>query len=147
MSQDVKPTRRAMLAGAAAIPTTALPAAALAAMPLEPDPIFAAIEAHRARWSEFNAWCALPEAGTEEGKAAENRLSDAEWEAAIALVEIEPTTMAGVIALLRYTVGVNECGWPDILMEKGVENSHGRSWEYFLRCNLAGALERIAVAS
>jgi len=39
MSTEVNP--RAILAGAAALPATALPAVA------EPDPVFAAIEAHR----------------------------------------------------------------------------------------------------
>jgi hypothetical protein len=59
MSQDVKPTRRAMLAGAAAlliVPITAAPTSLSLS-----DPIFAAIEAHRAAWIEFNAWCTLNE--------------------------------------------------------------------------------------
>lgn len=45
------PSRRSLLAGAAAVPVLALPAIALPACP-EPDPIFAVIDRHRAAYVE-----------------------------------------------------------------------------------------------
>ncbi len=100
-------SRRAILAGAAiSLPTIALPAIAIAAT--EPDPILAAIEAHREaqmRWMiSGRIWANLfpstPEFdAAEKAHDADVKLrTDAEDE----LVDTRPTTIAGVLALLAY---------------------------------------------
>ena len=52
-----KPSRRAMLAGLAAAPVAGLPA--IAGVVAGDDPIFAAIERHKAAWSAFLPTCDL----------------------------------------------------------------------------------------
>jgi hypothetical protein len=47
-------SRRSLIVSAAALPVFAVPALATAAMAAEPDPIFAAIEAHRAAFTVFS---------------------------------------------------------------------------------------------
>src|SRR5262245_17260790 len=93
-------TRRALVAGAAAVAATATPAAVTAQA--EPDdPIFALIEAHKAANQEFGTYLSTriePEGDDPE----EIRLSDADSKAGRALGDCIPTSMAGVIALLRY---------------------------------------------
>jgi len=66
MTDDRKMTRRAMLAGAAAVPALAL-APTLAAAAAVPDPVFAAIEAHRTASAAVAAAC-------KEVAAAEDRI-------------------------------------------------------------------------
>jgi hypothetical protein len=69
----------------------------------ENDPIFEAIERHRLAWAELGDRCsALDEAGTPEARAEEHRLNKAVNEARDEMIEIEPTTLAGAVALLRY---------------------------------------------
>jgi hypothetical protein len=121
-------SRRTLLAGAAvAIPATGIIAAALPAA-AEDDPIFAAIERHKvafrlsqvagrirgntvdAEWSpDYDpVACNTALAADEEAIAA----SDA---AAIALITIRPTTMAGVLALLAYVEAFDAAGRADRL--------------------------------
>jgi hypothetical protein len=103
------PSRRTALAGlfTAAAGAAALPA--FAGTGVEPDPIYAAIERHRAAWHEFNSRCsALNDAGTPESLAEERRLMDAHQQAADDMVDTTPTTIAGVITLLRYAAEVQE---------------------------------------
>jgi hypothetical protein len=74
--------------------------------------------------------------------------SDAEEEAAIALICIVPTTLAGVQAVLRYTAEHIEHGhsWPDdgsIADDEG-QSRFGRDWSFFLHRNLAEALAGLA---
>jgi hypothetical protein len=87
-------TRRAILAGAAALPALAIiPAMAVDAAGV--DPIFAAIERHRQIEAAFAA----------SGKASGNcsdELGEAEYKAYVGLVTMTPTTLAGCAALLRY---------------------------------------------
>src|SRR5258708_26062800 len=86
--------RRAILAGAASA-AVAIPAAAA---PM-PDPIFAAIEAHRAACAALEKDCSrLSDESTPEAQAEFDRLNDAVEEAACILVDTEPTTMAGAVA-------------------------------------------------
>jgi hypothetical protein len=100
-------SRRSLTALVASLPALAIPAIAVAAAS-EPDPILAAIEEHRQalllrfakgrvtspmRYDDPNHAAAREDEGT-----AVERLDDAEWELAITV----PTTLAGVIALLRY---------------------------------------------
>jgi hypothetical protein len=63
----------------------------------------------------------------------------AENEAACTLVNVLPTTMAGVIVLLRYTVDADTDGegWPT---EVQSDAGKTRSWHHFLAANLAEML-------
>jgi hypothetical protein len=111
-------SRRATLAGAASVPALALPVSVALAAPetapaaIEPDPIFAAIEAHRDAFvCDMRAARIFSrlESGTPEYtpeyKAADSHAKDAYGllsDAEDGLANTEPTTMAGVLALLAY---------------------------------------------
>jgi hypothetical protein len=153
MSHDMKPTRRAIVAGATAMPAVAaLPAIAGAA---QPDPIFAAIAAHRTAWAAVDAAAIRldDEGAPQEKEEAELRpLSDVEDEAQTALIDTEPTTMAGVVALLRHLAAHDASGL-ELIGEyhddgdPAVSKTHGASASYFFHRNLANAIERLAVVS
>jgi hypothetical protein len=149
----------------------ALPAAAGATEP--PDPIFAAIEAHKAARA---IWVAnvyrhsdleneLPRdrrrscVHIKEDKIFETddprwikcerevmRTSDLEMDAACVLVSIIPTTQAGVVALLQYALlaDTDGEGWPsDLVSDDGTK---ARSWHYFLIENVTAALTDLVSA-
>jgi hypothetical protein len=129
----------------------------------ESDPIFAAIEAHKAARTEWVGWVhlhgdleeelpkdkRLSNIDVEEEKIVETddprwieaeqqlmRTSDAEESAAINLVCIQPTTRAGVVALLDHAIAYDTDGegWP-----RGIQSDDGqrtRNWHYFLIENL-----------
>jgi hypothetical protein len=111
------------------------------------DPILAAIDAHRRAWAELSA---LDAARTEEAKNEERRLNDVVDAAEDKLVEIVPTTIAGVTALLTYAAEHGAAGdmWPDDYADEhpknGWDREHGVSWEVLLHRNLAKALQDIA---
>lgn len=71
------------------------------------------------------------------------RFMNAETDAACALVSIMPSTMGGVVALLRYAVDADTDGegWPPV-----VESDDGetRSWRHFLLANLAEILPELS---
>jgi len=97
-----------MIAGAAALPAAAaIPATALAG---EPDPIFAAIEAHKAANDTYSRTVSISgrmsrkHPGYAEADAATDAAMRAERGAAIALALIAPTTRAGIDALLAYVL-------------------------------------------
>jgi hypothetical protein len=120
--------RRAVLAGAAAVPAAAIPVIALASG--EPDPIFEAIQKHRDLWLQSatasRACVNAEEAADQEHDprpyhgheheleawerrnnlseliAERERLGAEEASAAVELTNIAPTTMAGVLALIDY---------------------------------------------
>jgi hypothetical protein len=126
-------TRRALVASTAAMPAAAalgLPAAQAAA---GPDPIFAAIDAHRKAEAEFHERvdrkCVLEEdlpprqrkSNNDHGEQTIVETDDPRWitaareedegaelaqEAALAFVTTEPTTVAGVCAFLTYFADV-----------------------------------------
>jgi hypothetical protein len=116
-----KQTRRAILAGAAALPALAIiPAAALAAV--DNDPIFAAIAWHKAAYLASMAASRIqcntvdvefsPEYDPIKCEAAQ----DAAWaanadadadDAAEALATIRPTTIAGLLALMHHVEQFN----------------------------------------
>lgn len=148
-------------AGAAVAPT------ALAAMNQQ-DPIFAAIGAHRAAtagvYATIEAHTSLEmELPREKKKSivsvcgeeivatddprwvdcqrAVLRAWEAQDDAAVALLNIRPTTMAGVTALLRYAVEADGVGWPDELVT--AEGDH-RSWHQLLVEKVAAALPNCA---
>jgi hypothetical protein len=130
--------RRAILAGAAALPTATIPALAA-----EPDPIFAAIEVHRAAWAALEKGCSrLSDTSTPESEAEFDRLNDAVEEAAGTLVDTQPTTMAGAVALLRYAAEYEGKG--DTF--EGLEDEDDgkmKPWSYFMHRALADALEEM----
>jgi hypothetical protein len=173
-------TRRDFLAQAAAVATgsavlgvaTVSPGAAKAApaWPLgSPDPIFAAIEAHRTARVDFE-WAVEWHGRLEEDlpkdrsqsriTALETKIidsDDAQWiacerlvdattdvetDAGCALVAIAPTTMAGVVALLQYVVAADTDGemWGADMED---DEGRGRSWHHFLIEMLADVLPEL----
>jgi hypothetical protein len=94
-------SRRAVLAGAAAMPALSLPAIAA-----EPDPIFAAIECSReaeAAFVEFLKTAARENQPNDEAfKRQEGELNDESIAQLADLVAMTPTTVAGCAALLSY---------------------------------------------
>lgn len=146
-------TRRAFVAGLAA----AAPVAAMASLPAvaaaEPDPIFAAIAAHE------RASAAYSEALLKRDDAEENKISDpeiieanfeavelaaeADTEAAIALVSTIPTTIAGALALLKYSAsgeGRYGCEWPHLTDDEDPGCEHAKPWDWFLHRTLIRSL-------
>jgi hypothetical protein len=161
--------RRNALAAVAALPALAVPAAAIAAV--APDPILAVIEAHRRAWADLGTECKNQE--VLEGEiSSERRCSDPysiepgddpRWialehamravhsrigNATDAMIEIEPTTIAGAAALLSYAaehVRVSGANWPE-----GYESpepasdwvkEHGLTWNTMLHMHIAKALK------
>ena len=145
-NQDDTPSRMtrrgAILTLGTAIAATAVPLAIAA--PTTSDPIFERIEAHRKAEAHFSEASGLPDAvwimnGHRDGpeyEAAEAKVAAAEeagTAAAWNLLDYPPTTLAGVIALLRYSHEYcvpGQC-WPD-------------GWEHELHATLADALQAIA---
>jgi hypothetical protein len=119
--------RRAVLAGATA--AAAIPTAAVATLPnLEPDPIFAAIQRHK------DAYVAHGAADTVDGDL--DAAANADFDARDALLEVQPTTIAGAVALLRYS-------W-EFCQQPGEESIWGEAGGYKLHPHLADALEEMA---
>lgn len=141
MPNSTNTTRRGFLSTAAALAASAavaIPANAAAAS--TPDPIFAAIEAHRgARLAFENAvsrnsaleqelpgekirsWITAWEqtiVETDDPRWIDSvhevhRACEAETDAACDLASIAPTTMAGVVGLLQYAISVRPEQWPE----------------------------------
>lgn len=143
--------------GAAAIPlvATALPALAIPAVALastEPDPIFAAMETHRLAWSENERECSeldeAASAGDDQAKRKLRQLSDAVDATADALVDIVPTTLGDIGALLEYAVDHTIDRGDRWLGEYVIEDANGQKhdvyWESALHVNLAEALSKVA---
>jgi hypothetical protein len=123
ISESPKPAeglfRRHMLTGLATLPV-ALPAAAAT----EPDPIFALIEAKRAAdIAHLASLGALNEAargygiGSDEEQAAydDSELPcHAAFDAAWSLASTPPSTLAGVLAMLKFVKEIDDQGqWPE----------------------------------
>ncbi|MGF6309931.1 hypothetical protein ABIB82_004072 [Bradyrhizobium sp. i1.8.4] len=145
-------TSTAVFAGASAVaPTLASNIAG------DADPIFAAIEHHKAARAEFARWADLQG----ELEIANVRSTDPRWieadeevtrsmkaddAAAIELLNIRPTTMAGLLALLKHATefDTDGQGFPEDLHSND-ERDISRSWQFFLIENVAGVLaERLA---
>jgi hypothetical protein len=92
------PSRRALLAGAFALPALGAPVA-LAAV-AQPDPVFAALERHRTTWKAFNDFCEPHDSPNE--VAGWNELEAADALAMEALANTVPTTTSGARALADY---------------------------------------------
>jgi hypothetical protein len=173
MTNSTNTTRRGFLstaAAAAATATVAIPANAANA--LRADPIFAAIEVHKAARLAFeNAVSGgsaldeeLPSEKTRsyitvwEEEIVEtddprwidsvrevHRTSEAETDAACALANIAPTTMAGVVGLLQYAISVRPEEWPEGVQSD--DDTETRPWHYFLIEMLIAVLPGMAVQS
>jgi hypothetical protein len=133
-------TRRRFLSGAAGIAAggTAL---ALASLPASAaaDPVFALIETHRAAEAALNAVVsALPDRLTPAQTVSQDAALAAEWSALVDLIEAVPTTLAGVIANMRYIADGVMPYSQDRLGDDEINP---------LLLNLAEALEDLAVTS
>ena len=109
-------TRRTVLAGAAALPALAAPSIVQAST----DPIFALIERHKAAYRRHME-CGQVASGTTSyelapdydaavlatAEAAAQAAFKASHAAAFALTKIQPTTIAGVLALLQHVDAFN----------------------------------------
>ncbi|MCK1639591.1 hypothetical protein IVA95_18710 [Bradyrhizobium sp. 157] len=148
--------------------STAIAGTAVPAVAAEPiDPIFAAIEAHKAaaagaeavqrQYSDFENELADNERlqrdrrlkdETRRGQEIEAALKQA-WHveqcAAYDLLNVDPTTMAGVVALLAYSEEHDDAncgmGWPDDIHCEELKGN--RTWRYFLINNLIEVLPKL----
>jgi hypothetical protein len=137
------------------------------------DPIFAAIEAHAAvnvamhacikehsalerelpmdrQKSSITGWEEkIVETDDPRWIDAERRLyalNGAEIDASMELISVEPTTLAGVAALLKHVATIEAKGWdwPSDLKEDDAKPPVlGKKWEVFLHRNLAATLSAI----
>ena len=129
-------SRRMALAGFAAV-SVAWPAAAA-----EPDPIFAAIERHRELSDDYTAAVDVS-SELEDGpefEAANAIAGDtcrALLDHADALIRLQPTTIAGVVALLRYVATLEEWEQP-----RSFEVDGEPVWIKTLCTTVANALDR-----
>src|SRR5438128_2463421 len=141
MTSSTNTTRRDFLSTAAALAASATVAVpGNAANAFGADPIFEAIEVHKAARLAFEdavsrnsaldeelpsektrSWITVWEQTIVESddprwidSAREvNRTSDAAADAAYALANVVPTTMAGVVGLLRYAISIAPEEWPE----------------------------------
>jgi hypothetical protein len=171
MSQAIErstliPSRRAVLAGIAAAPALAAPALALSG----PDPIFAAIERHKAAFRVSQETGRIRSSTIDNERAAgydpvqckaaieaSGAADDAVDAAADALITIRPTTMAGVLALIRYVEAFNGGAfflepWPgrtvrDWQSAPSSSINSGQNIGYAILANVGSALEALAVVS
>jgi hypothetical protein len=138
-----------------------------------PDPILETIEAHkaaRATWIEWvyrhsdleeelpqekcKSWADMYEEKIFEMddprwiecERAVVRTMNAEIDAAVVLVDVRPTTQAGICALLQYAHASDTDGeaWPRELQSD--DGKITRPWEYFLIESVAGALAKLSTA-
>lgn len=145
-------TRRTAIAGLAAGTTFNVGAIALTRAS-GADPVFAAIECHRAlhlSWSTaVDVQSNLRDDDPRYGDADEatDVASDDLDDAAVDLLNIVPTTIAGAAALLRYAYDVTRADgwtWPDHV-DAEEEGEDGRSWSDLLCGHVAQALEKMTV--
>jgi hypothetical protein len=132
---------------AARRPVTARPTAVAS------DPIFAAIEAHRSAYAVLNRECSALTEEARESEEAQQKLEvlhDAVSETEDGLLDVVPTTVTGVSAILSYAADHVRRGsqWGDGYEDEEPLSKwckkHGVSWEVILHQNLAAALRRMA---
>jgi hypothetical protein len=136
------------------------------------DPVFAAIEVHRAARLAFEnavsrgsaldeelprektrSWITVWEqtiVETDDPRWIDSvrevhRTSDAETDAACALASIAPTMMAGVVGLLQYAISVRPEEWPEGVQSD--DDTETRPWHTFLFEMLIAVLPGVAVQS
>lgn len=151
------PTRRRFLsqAAGAVAGSTALIGAASVACPAVAavDPIYAAIAAHERaaeaytvallRQDEDISDPQIQEAILDATELAAEADTDAAWE----MVNTIPTTVAGAVALLKYSMSGEHrygCEWPHLFDEEDTEYEHAKPWDWFLQRTLVRSLEAIA---
>jgi hypothetical protein len=173
MTNSSNTTRRGFLSTAAALAASAAVAIpANAADASTPDPIFAAIEAHKAARLAFEnavsrgsaleeelprektrSWITVWEEGiveTDDPRWIDSvrevhHTSDAATDAAYALANVAPTTMAGVVGLLQYAISFRPEEWPEGV--ESDEDTETRPWHTFLIETLIAVLPGVAVQS
>jgi hypothetical protein len=173
MTNSTNTTRRGFLSTAAVLAaSSAVAIPANAAKAPGADPILAAIEAHKAARLAFeNAFsrsCALEQelprektrswitvweeeiVETDDPRWIDsvrevNRVSDAATDAAYALANVAPTTMAGVLCLLQYAISVRPEEWPEGVQSD--DDTETRPWHTFLIEMLIAVLPGMAVQS
>jgi hypothetical protein len=173
MTNSTNTTRRGFLSTAAALTASAAAAVpANAASAFEADPIFEAIELHKAARLAFEnavsrgsaldeelpsektrSWITVWErtiVETDDPRWIDsvrevNRTSDAETDAAYALASIAPTTMAGVVRLLQYAISIRPEQWPEGVHSD--DDTETRPWHYFLIEMLIAVLPGMAMRS
>ena len=170
MTNSTDTTRRGFLSTAAALAASAVAIPANAANALGADPILEAIEAHKAARlafeNAFNRSCALEQelprektrswitvweeeiVETDDRRWIDsirevNRASDAATDAAYALANVAPTTMAGVVRLLHYAISIRPEEWPEGVHSD--DDTETRPWHYFLFEMLIAVLPGMAV--
>jgi hypothetical protein len=170
MTNPTNTTRRGFLSTAAAL--AASTAVSIPTNALRADPIFEAIEAHKAARLAFEnavsrgsaldeelpsektrSWITVWEqtiVETDDPRWIDSvrevhRTSDAETDAACALASIAPTTMAGVVRLLQYTISIRPEEWPEGVQSD--DDTETRPWHYFLIEMLIAVLPGMAVQS
>ena len=101
-------TRRKFLGSTVAV--AAVSTVAAVSFAVEVDPIFAAIEAHRFVVAEIDALNVLGVSGCDDDEIDRRmpRLCERAWHAAWNMIDVEPTTRAGLTALLAYVVDLNQ---------------------------------------
>ncbi len=173
MTRLTNTTRRGFLSTAAALAASAAVAIpANAADASTPDPIFEAIEVHKAARLAFENAVSRGSALEQELPSEKTRswitvweeeivetddprwidsvrevhhTSDAATDAAYGLANIAPTTMAGVVGLLQHAISFPPEEWPE-----GVESdddTESRPWHCFLIEMLIAVLPGMAVQS
>jgi hypothetical protein len=173
MTNSTHTTRRGFLSTAAALAASAAVAIpANAANALGADPILEAIEAHKAARlafeNAFSRGCALEQelprektrsyitvweqtiVETDDPRWIEsvrevNRASDTATDAAYALANVAPTTMAGVVRLLQYAISIQPEEWPEGVQSD--DDTESRPWHTFLIETLIAVLPGMAVQS
>jgi hypothetical protein len=148
-------SRRTLVSSVAALPALAVPVIANAS---EPDPIFAAIEAHRRACAATTAaFQSAADDGVDVEDNEQHRLFDNRDRAAFDLLEIQPTTVAGAAALLAYYVeveGMNAQVFPEHLDVNGrpldpgvaVGEWYGK-FGFFLAHHVAATLSKISAVA
>jgi hypothetical protein len=173
MTDLTNTTRRGLLSTAAALAaSTAVAIPANNANALRADPIFRAIEVHKAARLAFEdavsrgsaldeelprektrSWITVWEqtiVETDDPRWIDNvrevdRTSDAATDAAYALASTAPTTMAGVMRLLQYAISIDPEEWPEGVQSD--DDTETRPWHYFLIEVLIAALPGMAMRS
>ena len=173
MTNSTNTTRRGFLSTAAALVASAAVAIPTnAATAFETDPIFEAIETHKAARLAFenavSRGCALEQelplektrswitvweeeiVETDDPRWIDSvrevhRTSEAATDAAYALANVAPTTMAGVVGLLQYAISFPPEEWPEGV--ESDEDTETRPWHYFLIEMLIAVLPGMAVQS
>src|ERR1700716_3457005 len=173
MTRPTNTTRRGFLSTAAALAASAAVAnSANAANAFGGDPIFEAIEVHKAARLAFEDAVSRGSALDEELPGEKTRSWITVWEqtivetddprwidsvrevhhppdaatdAACALANVAPTTMAGVVSLLQYAISIRPEEWPEGVQSD--DDTETRPWHYFLIEMLIAVLPGMAVQS